>query len=576
MIQFPDVSLYSVSVSLAVVLYATVVVVWFTSRPVVPAEIRRKLADRAKQRDQVKHKALTALPPDEEAEPVDEDHFFLDAHALQALVASGTTTHETLMRARILRTRRVGKDRLNAVTEELYDESLAHLAALTRKHDDDTQAAHAASKAAAAALASVPASPGLSSGIPVFDQSVQTIGSLFSPASAKPSVEAGAPAASAGVARGPLWGMAVSIKDQFTQKGTDSTCGAAARAFKPAPEDGLLVQALRWAGACCYVRSNTPQLLMMPETENAVWGRTDNPWDAARTPGGSSGGEAALVASGCSVLGLASDIGGSIRIPAHFCGLVGFKPSSSRITSQGQEAPRLGGVSGQVAVESAAGPIARSVRDCAAVMEALTAPRVLARDPDSISRPVLQAACLGGGPRPLRVAYIASDGWFEPSAPCARAVAETVASLTALGHECRPFPLSAYGPAAFLTYIALMGADGNWHNFQQALEGEPLYKSYTSLHLYTALPNALRPLIAYALGLAGERRKAAMLTSQLSGGLAVRSYYEHVVAQKRLRAAFRGAMEKGALGGVLFLFVPLTFVLFLLPALINPPYQTIH
>ena len=395
-------SLYSVSVAAAVVLYTTVVIVWFTSGPVIPPEIRRKLADRARHRDQVKHKAL-AVPPPDEAE--DEDSFFLDAHALQDLVASGATTHEALLRARILRTRRVGKERLNAVTEELYDESLAFLEAATRQHDEATNAA----ADAAASSASPPTSPGLSSGIPVFDASVQTIGSLFStattpskaPSAADAAATCASAAATAAAARGPLWGMAVSIKDQFTQRGTDSTCGAAARAFKPAARDGLLVQALRWAGACCYVRTNTPQLLMMPETENALWGRTDNPWDGSRTPGGSSGGEAALVASGCSVAGLASDIGGSIRIPAHFCGIVGFKPCSARVSADGQEVPRLDGLSGQVAVDSAAGPLARSVRDCVAVMAALTAERVLARDEERLSRPVLAEEC--GGRRVLKV-----------------------------------------------------------------------------------------------------------------------------------------------------------------------------
>ena len=125
-----------------------------------------------------------------------------------------------------------------------------------------------------------------------------------------------------------LFGIPISIKDNIHVKGTDSTLGAAVRCLHPLESDALLVQAIRNAGGVPFVKSNIPQLLLMPESENRIFGVARNPWSLDRTPGGSSGGEAALIAAGCSILGVGGDIGGSIRIPACYCGIFGFKPSN--------------------------------------------------------------------------------------------------------------------------------------------------------------------------------------------------------------------------------------------------------
>lgn len=156
-----------------------------------------------------------------------------------------------------------------------------------------------------------------------------------------------------------LLGVPISIKDGFQQKGFDCSMGTAARCFKPYPEDGLLVKALKGAGAVPFVRSNIPQLLMMPESENIIWGVCANPWDPTRTSGGSSGGEASLISARCSVSGLGSDIGGSIRIPAHYTGICGFKPTPMRMSSRGQSVPRKDDRNGQIAIRSTCGPMAR-------------------------------------------------------------------------------------------------------------------------------------------------------------------------------------------------------------------------
>ena len=140
-----------------------------------------------------------------------------------------------------------------------------------------------------------------------------------------------------GKSRGPLHGIPVSIKDELHVAGTVTTIGLAARSDNIILEDGLIVENLRRHGAIPFVKTNVPQLLMIPETENIVFGVTKNPFDVERTPGGSSGGEGALIASRCSPIGIGTDMGGSIRIPSAFCGIYGFKPSSIRTTYKGTE-----------------------------------------------------------------------------------------------------------------------------------------------------------------------------------------------------------------------------------------------
>ena len=254
----------------------------------------------------------------------------------------------------------------------------------------------------------------------------------------------------------PLWGIPISIKDCVQQKGTDATCGSAAKCFKPFEEDGLQVTLLRNAGAVLHVRSNVPQLLMMPESENNVWGCSKNPWDKSRTPGGSSGGEAALVASGCSVMGLGSDIGGSIRIPAHYCGLVGFKPTPMRVTSKGSVAPRYLGRNGQMIIKPTVGPLTRSVRDCISMMEALTAP--LAAEVDTFLPPIppwntdLSINGPLGVKRPLRIGMVLSDDWFEAAEACQRAVRLAGKALTEQVHTRFVFMAGVF-PLTFILYF---------------------------------------------------------------------------------------------------------------------------
>jgi len=140
----------------------------------------------------------------------------------------------------------------------------------------------------------------------------------------------------------PLLGLPISVKDQYDMEGCYSDMGLGTRLLKgPSSSDGLLCKILKNAGAIFFTRTNVPQALLVAESNNSIWGEAKNPHDLNRTPGGSSGGEGALIASLGSPVGLGTDIGGSIRIPAHNNGVYGFKPTGGRITSKGLSVPRV-------------------------------------------------------------------------------------------------------------------------------------------------------------------------------------------------------------------------------------------
>ncbi len=158
---------------------------------------------------------------------------------------------------------------------------------------------------------------------------------------------------------GLLHGVPVTIKDSFDVAGLPTRAGSRLRTGHVAEEDAPAVARLRAAGAVILGKTNTPEFLASYETDNFITGRTNNPCDLERTPGGSSGGEAAAIAAFCSPGGLASDGGGSIRVPAHFCGIAGLKPTPGRVPAAGHF-PSLGYPGGLTGV---AGPIARTAED---------------------------------------------------------------------------------------------------------------------------------------------------------------------------------------------------------------------
>src|SRR5262249_30161602 len=178
---------------------------------------------------------------------------------------------------------------------------------------------------------------------------------------------------------GPLHGVPITIKDQFMVAGTPTTWGLPSEKTHIRGEDGPLVRRLRQAGAIVLGKTNVPQMLGYHESQNPLYGRTNNPWNLQRTPGGSSGGEASIIAAHGSPLGLGADIGGSLRIPAHFCGIHCLKPTANRLTNL--DSPVELFPSGQETVVAQPGPLARRVEDLSLTMAVLAAPGQAAFDP---------------------------------------------------------------------------------------------------------------------------------------------------------------------------------------------------
>jgi amidase len=184
---------------------------------------------------------------------------------------------------------------------------------------------------------------------------------------------ADAVAADAAVAAGerrPLLGVPMTIKESFELAGTPSTWGFAEHAGNIVAEDGSTVRRLRAAGAIILGKTNVPVALADIQSVNPIYGRTVNPWDASRTPGGSSGGSAAAVASGMVPIEIGTDIGGSVRTPAHFCGVFGHKTSYGVIPLDGHRSPGTDGADRPLSV---AGPLARTADDLSAVLDVVAA-----------------------------------------------------------------------------------------------------------------------------------------------------------------------------------------------------------
>ena len=228
-----------------------------------------------------------------------------------------------------------------------------------------------------------------------------------------------------GASNGPLHGVPFTIKDTYDVAGMICTCGTRGRAAFVAQQDAAAVARMRAAGAIVLGLTNLPELLLAFESDNLVYGRTNNPYDLMRTPGGSSGGEAAIIAAGGSPLGLGTDSGGSIRVPAHFCGVAGLKPTWGRVPLTGLFPPPLG-ISARI---RHAGPLARRVEDLALALSIIAGPDW--RDASVAAVPLgdYRAVDL----KTLRVAFFTDNGIAAPTPETAEVVRQAARALADAG-----------------------------------------------------------------------------------------------------------------------------------------------
>lgn len=230
---------------------------------------------------------------------------------------------------------------------------------------------------------------------------------------------------------GPLHGVPISIKSSVSVAGMKWEAGTKLRAGVTAESDAPLVQRLRNAGAIVLGTTNTPELLMAWETDNLLYGRTNNPWDLTRTAGGSSGGEAAAIAAGCSAGGVGSDGGGSIRVPAHFCGICGLKPTPGRIPATGHFPQSVG----PFALLGVVGPMARTIADLKILFEVMQGSDI--GDPSAAPVPVRWPS--NSELKKLRIGYFEDDE-RTPVTPATRAgVKKAADALRSAGFEVEHF-----------------------------------------------------------------------------------------------------------------------------------------
>ncbi|XP_065265629.1 vitamin D3 hydroxylase-associated protein-like [Emys orbicularis] len=233
--------------------------------------------------------------------------------------------------------------------------------------------------------------------------------------------------------KGLLYGVPVSIKDHIGYKGHLSTCGFVQLLSRLEQEDSVMVKVLKRQGAIPFVLTNVPQSLFNYDCSNLIFGQTVNPLNHQKSPGGSSGGEGALIAGGGSVLGFGTDIGGSIRLPSSFCGLCGLKPTGNRLSLSGISGP----IDGILSVTGAVGPMARDVDSLALCMRALLCDDMFRLDPTVPPLPFNEEVYSSSAP--LRIGYYDTDGYFLLPPCMRRAVHETKEILQKAGHTLVPF-----------------------------------------------------------------------------------------------------------------------------------------
>jgi fatty acid amide hydrolase len=249
---------------------------------------------------------------------------------------------------------------------------------------------------------------------------------------------------------GPLHGVPITLKECLDLAGTPATFGLPGRAGILAAHDDRYVARMRAAGAIVLGKTNVSQLLIYIESDNPVYGRTNNPWNLERSPGGSSGGEGAIIAAGGAPLGLGNDIGGSVRVPAAFCGIASLKPTAGRAPDAGRYSVPLG----QRAITSQVGVLARQVADVALGTAIVNGGAGAAAGPvpplgDDQSVDVAK----------LRVAYYTDDGTFTVAPAVRRAVREAAAMLQARGAHVTEWTPPGV-PQALELFFSILSADG--------------------------------------------------------------------------------------------------------------------
>jgi fatty acid amide hydrolase len=280
-------------------------------------------------------------------------------------------------------------------------------------------------------------------------------------------------------------------------------------------------------------------MLLSHDTDNPVFGRTANPFSPRHSAGGASGGEAAAIAAGLAPLGFGTDLGGGLRIAAHFSGVAALKPTPLRLPNRGIDGP----LPGQNVVPLQSGPIAKKVRDLELVLDTFPATHLHGLD---VSVPPVEDPP-AAGLRELRVGVFTDDGLLAPSSAIIGAVERAADALRAAGVGVVPFTPPAL-PELFYDLVALFAADGG-HELKEALAGGIVAESLRPLHNLTRMPHTVRAGLGQMARVAGDRELA-----RLSHVFGEKSVYELRRLTLRMHAAaeeLRAAIQRARLDALL-------------------------
>ncbi|NNK66570.1 MAG: amidase [Rhodobacteraceae bacterium] len=342
---------------------------------------------------------------------------------------------------------------------------------------------------------------------------------------------------------GALYGVPVTIKEQYKVRGTQTTLGATNKIGNVYDDEGPLVTELRAEGAIILGKTNIVQTLLGHESDNRVYGRSNNPWDLGRTPGGSSGGDAAIVAAGGAPLALASDLGGSIRIPSLCCGVHGFKPTTGRLTNDDFPGELLG--YGQEAILPQPGPIARTVADLALAMAVF-------------ARTSMNATCDNVPPVPwtdpttisikgMRIGYYTDNGLLSASPALRRAVEEGAEALRSMGAET--VPVDAPDPfEAMRIFLGVMTA-GGVAQMKSLLGAEKPIPQIAAAVKGMGTPRLVLAMVARLMAARGQHHNARVIGNM--GALKTADYWHLVEARTDYRISFQRALDAAGLDAVI-------------------------
>ncbi|XP_037105838.1 fatty-acid amide hydrolase 1 isoform X2 [Syngnathus acus] len=322
--------------------------------------------------------------------------------------------------------------------------------------------------------------------------------------------------------RGLLYGVPVSIKDNIAYKYYDSSCGLVSNLDNPAEKDSVIVEVLRRQGAIPFVKTNVPQGTLSFDCSNVIFGQTVNPHNLNKTSGGSSGGEGSLIGGGGSILGIGNDIGGSIRIPAAFCGICGFKPTVGRVSKQGVSTVSPG----QKSVLTSSGPMAKDVDGLALCMQALLCDHMFDLDPTIPPLPFNMQVYKSA--KPLRIGYVENDGITQLTPSMTRSLREVRDLLEQAGHTVVPYNHLRIKDAFLLISNGIFGDGGA--SLVQKLKGGPFDPCLKLQVLPLYLPRWLRKILSFLIRPLSPRG-SLLLQCSTGAGSVVKLWEQHVAVQ---------------------------------------------